>query len=169
MARFADLAPPSTCSKEPAKLYKRETTLAGRPFGHYGLPTALFDPSLAGLADALHDLPKAVPTPTPERLNQALRFIKISLNFYETEAAREDQLKDLIKELFPSAKWQDRTSGIRPEAIWDGQIFELKNERGNGGDPKAQTIGSYERLIGDGNNPGTVSTHTLDSFSITLT
>ncbi|KAJ7764534.1 hypothetical protein DFH07DRAFT_811530 [Mycena maculata] len=147
------LPSPSTCSTRPKDLYLHEGTLAGRPFGRCGPPTAIYDSRLAGLSDALRSLETSVPVPTPSKLAWAISFIRLALDFYATEDQREKELRKLIDEVFPGADWQRPSTIFRAEAIWDGQIFESKQERGNGGDPEIQCIGDYGKIVSDFSTP----------------
>jgi hypothetical protein len=74
------------------------------------------------------------------------------LEFYPHEADRERSIREVIDKLFPAAQWQHRleSGAAKPEAMWPGQVLELKNERGTSGDPTAQAIADYEKIVDDG-------------------
>ncbi|KAJ7230753.1 hypothetical protein GGX14DRAFT_554235 [Mycena pura] len=140
----------SECSKDPAVIYNDPATLGGRPLGGRGLPVALYNSSLAVLTDDLANLDSR-PAPPAWILEHAMDFIRICLAFYPYEAAI-GVVMDLV---FPGANWQKKTTkeykdakGETPDTTWDdGGVFELKNERGMSGDPTAQTIGDYEKIV----------------------
>ncbi|KAJ6584876.1 hypothetical protein B0H19DRAFT_399568 [Mycena capillaripes] len=140
---LSQLNAPSDCSKNPVVIYTHPVTLGGRPLGRCGLLVALYDRHLAALTDTLAD-PNSGPPPS-WIIYQALELIRLSLAFYDSEGDRENAIRPLIDKLFPGAKWQHRLHSGSAKAVWDSQVFELKNEKGNGGGPTAQTIGDYER------------------------
>ncbi|KAJ7029948.1 hypothetical protein C8F04DRAFT_1398071 [Mycena alexandri] len=148
-ATMGTLPTPSTCSTDPKMLFQHVGTLAGRPFGRCGPATAIFDTHLAGLSDALRDLAQAVPVPSTSKISWALEVFQVSLDFYKTEADMEKLIRPLINSLFPGGEWQHRIAGGKPEAHGPGWIFELKNLNGLGGDPEAQAIADYEKLLAD--------------------
>ncbi|KAJ7770714.1 hypothetical protein B0H16DRAFT_1306652 [Mycena metata] len=144
-----DLPSPSQCASDPRRLFEHSGTLAGRPFGRGGLPTALFDGHLAGLVDDLDDLKTAVPEPSPAMVSWALQYLQVAVGFDSKEAVMEAKLRPLLDHILPDAQWQQSIQGGKPEAHARGGIFELKNESGIGGDPQAQSIADYEKLIAD--------------------
>ncbi|KAJ7761883.1 hypothetical protein DFH07DRAFT_411702 [Mycena maculata] len=123
-------------------------TLGGRPLGRCGLPVALYSSQLAALTEAFTDL-KVREAPSAWILQQAQELIRLSLAFYNSEGEREDAIRPVIDRVFPGAKWRRRlaSGSAKPEAMWDGQVFELKNERGSSGDPTAQIIADYEKIV----------------------
>ncbi|KAJ7661870.1 hypothetical protein B0H14DRAFT_3076927 [Mycena olivaceomarginata] len=148
LMHLSQLSAPSECGKNPVVIYTHPATLAGRPLGRCGPPVALYNSHLAALTDALADL-HCGPAPSAWILEQTQELIRLSLAFYTTEVERENAIRPVIDRIFPGAKWQYRLEGgsAKPEAIWDGQVFELKNERGSSGDPTAQTIADYEKIV----------------------
>jgi hypothetical protein len=86
------------------------------------------------------------------------------LEFYPHEADRERSIREVIDKLFPTAQWQHRleSGAAKPEAMWPGQVLELKNERGTSGDPTAQAIADYEKIVDDG--PRAVRTQAFIQF-----
>ncbi|KAJ7747573.1 hypothetical protein B0H16DRAFT_1725992 [Mycena metata] len=148
-ATVGTLPTPSTCSTDPKLLFQHAGTLAGRPFGRCGPATAIFDTHLAGLSDALRDLPQAVPVPSTSKISWAMEFFQVSLEFHKTEGDMERLIRPLIDKLFPEGEWQHRIGGGKPEAHGPGWVFELKNLNGLGGDPEAQAIADYEKLLAD--------------------
>ncbi|KAJ7135412.1 hypothetical protein C8R43DRAFT_1020931 [Mycena crocata] len=143
------LPTPSTCSSNPKQLYEHAGTLAGRPFGRCGPPTCLFDSHLAGLADALRDLGSAVPLPSPSKITWGLSFFKVAVGFHSNEAEMEKVLRPLLDELFADGTWQQSIDGGRREAHGPGWIYELKKQKGLGGDPEAQAVADCEKLLCD--------------------
>ncbi|KAJ7475213.1 hypothetical protein B0H11DRAFT_2034570 [Mycena galericulata] len=143
------LPSPSACSSDPKKLFEHAGTLAGRPFGRCGPPSSLFDSHLAGLADDLRDLTQAVPVPSSSKVAWALKFFKVALAFHGSEKVMEKLMQPLLDELFEEGKWQDSIQGGRPEAHGPGWIYQLKTQKGLGGDPEAQSIADWEKLLSD--------------------
>jgi len=151
---ISSLNTPSECSKDPAVIYTDPATLGGRPLGGRGLPVALYDSHLAVLTDDLANLDSR-PAPPAWILELAMEFICISLEFYPKETDRERAIGAVMGRVFPGANWQKKTTkeskdakGGTPDATWDdGGVFELKNERGMSGDPTAQTIAYYEKIV----------------------
>ncbi|KAK7022318.1 hypothetical protein R3P38DRAFT_1116409 [Favolaschia claudopus] len=144
------LSAPSECGNNPIALYTHSGTLGGRPQGRFGLPTSLYSPQLAALSDILSKRSTGT-TPTAWILRQAQELITLSLAFYNSEEERENAIRPVIDRVFPGAKWHHKLPNgtATPAAVWEGQIFELKNERGSSGDPTAQTIADYEKIVDD--------------------
>ncbi|KAK7048918.1 hypothetical protein R3P38DRAFT_2506158 [Favolaschia claudopus] len=142
------LSTPSECGKNPVALYTHSGTLGGRPQGRFGLPISLYSPQLAVLSDILSKRATGT-TPTASILRQAQELITLSLAFYNSEDERENAIRPVIDRIFPGAKWHHKLSNgsAQPVAVWEGQIFELKNERGSSGDPTAQAIADYEKIV----------------------
>ncbi|KAJ7468484.1 hypothetical protein FB451DRAFT_1256371 [Mycena latifolia] len=148
--RVGSLPRSSACSSDPKQLFEHAGTLAGRPFGRCGPPTCIFDSHLAGLADALRDLAQAVPVPTSAKVAWAFKFFVVAVNFYNNEAEMEKMVRPLLNDLLDGGQWQHSIDGGRPEAHGPGWIYELKMQKGLGGDPEAQSIADCEKLLADG-------------------
>ncbi|KAF8215956.1 hypothetical protein K438DRAFT_1799823, partial [Mycena galopus ATCC 62051] len=132
---------PSACAADPKQLFERHSgMLAGRPFGRCGPPTSIFDSHLAGLADTLWDLTQAVPAPSSSKVAWALKFFILGISFHENETEMEEMVWLLIDELLCEG---------RPGAHGLGWIYELKKQKGPEGDPEAQSIANYEKLLAD--------------------
>ncbi|KAF8191638.1 hypothetical protein K438DRAFT_2018362 [Mycena galopus ATCC 62051] len=140
---------PSACAADPKQLFEHSGTLAGRPFGRCGPPTSIFDNHLAGLADALRDLTQAVPAPSSSKVAWALKFFILGIGFHENETEMEQMVWSLIDELLREGKWQQNIDGGAPWAHGPGWIYELKKQKGPEGDPEAQSIADYEKLLAD--------------------
>ncbi|KAJ6567255.1 hypothetical protein DFH09DRAFT_455714 [Mycena vulgaris] len=150
------LPKPFTCGSDPKQLFEHAGTLAGRPFGRCGPPTSIFDSHLAGLADALRDLTQAVPVPRSSKVAWALKFFIVAVGFHDDEAEMGELVRPLLDELFGGGEWQESIEGGRPGAHGLGWIYELKMQKGLGGDPEAQSIADCEKLLADKTMYGTI-------------
>ncbi|KAJ7928799.1 hypothetical protein B0H13DRAFT_1966242 [Mycena leptocephala] len=140
---------PSASGSDPKQLFEHAGTLAGRPFGRCGPPASIFDSHLAGLADALRDLALAVPVPSSSKVAWALKFFIAALGFYNDEAEIVENVRPLLVELFDYSEWHESIEGGRDLTHGAGWIYELKTQKGLGGDPEAQSIADYEKLLAD--------------------
>ncbi|KAK7030943.1 hypothetical protein VNI00_013890 [Paramarasmius palmivorus] len=151
ISRFSAAPSPSAGAENPSICYKGLVDVrAGRPAAIYGPSNALFDPHLARLTHELRNL-DTVPV-TPEMINLAYALLTKSADFYENERAKESAIRPLLGVLFPGGLWQlpIANSRAKPGAFrLLGLIFELKNEDGNAGDPEAQAILDYVKLLSD--------------------
>ncbi|KAJ7291104.1 hypothetical protein C8J57DRAFT_1491611 [Mycena rebaudengoi] len=158
------LPTPSTCSSDPKQLFEHAGTLAGRPFGRCGPPTPIFDSHLAGLTDALRNLTQAVPVPSPSKVAWGLRFFTVAIGFHNNEAGMERIMWPLINELFGDVEECQESIDGSLKARGPGWIYEFKMQKGLGGDPEAQSIADYEKLLAD----KTTMVHPLLHFSVHL-
>jgi len=125
----------------------------GRPSDRYGPPTALFDKALAVLQydfDHLESL-----TPSTMNVRDAFDLVSLSAGFFSGEDVREVALRTPLQALLPDGgKWQEPMVGgaVKPDGTWlEGffvyMILETKNEPGLGGDPFAQGLAVYTKII----------------------
>jgi len=63
----------------------------------------------------------------------------------------EREVQPLLNEIFGDGEWLKTIVKGRPNAHGAGWIYELKKQKGLGGDPEAQTIAGGEKLMGDSN------------------
>jgi hypothetical protein len=150
--RFANAPSPSTASTNPKLCYTGSIRIcAGRPASQHGPSNALLDPHLARLAHDLRNLEQI--EVASSMIDVALRLLNACAEFYNNEKTREQAIRLMLEEIFPDRNWQDRSvasGGAKPEAYWLlSLIFELKNERGNNGDPETQAIIDYVKILSD--------------------
>ncbi|KAK7447112.1 hypothetical protein VKT23_013751 [Stygiomarasmius scandens] len=142
---------PSSGSHNPESCYTGPSgARGGRPATYHGPSNALFDPYLAQLSHELRNL--HLVEVTSEVIHAAYRLLTISANFYPDDSARGQAVQLILREIFPGGVWQTRIANgqAKPVAFWLlSLIFELKNEKGNGGDPEVQTILDYIKILSD--------------------
>jgi len=157
LSRTLGIASPSECIKNFSNV--KETVLDpggpryGRPSDRFGPPTVLFNRALASLQYDLEHLEAL--TPPKETIPYAFQLVSRSAEFFDEEDWREENLRDILKELLPGqSKWQEPMAGgaIMPGGVWFERcavymILQLKNEPGLGGDPFLQSLAVYGKII----------------------
>ncbi|KIK52913.1 hypothetical protein GYMLUDRAFT_77698 [Collybiopsis luxurians FD-317 M1] len=152
MANISQLPSPSQSAIDPKSCHNvAGGVYDGRPAGFHGLPNALFDSRLAKLEEAMSNLDTIEVDKV--YIEFALKLISASIAFYRQDNHRERRLCEIIFDnLFPNGEWLKEIKHGKPEAFWLlSLIFELKNERGVGGDARMQCILDYLKLLNDPN------------------
>ncbi|KZT65274.1 hypothetical protein DAEQUDRAFT_814425 [Daedalea quercina L-15889] len=127
---------------------------AGRPDDNYGPSVALFHPTLGLLAYHLRHIDRDIPMVEPSDYDYRTThlFMVQALRSYETEELRVSAIRDSLKALLGrKLTWDERHSGIHPDAVFGGSppfgILEVKNEVGLGGDASLQAGLRYARIV----------------------
>ncbi|KAJ7155905.1 hypothetical protein C8R43DRAFT_1184004, partial [Mycena crocata] len=75
------------------------------------------------------------------------------INISSTEDVMEDVLEKAMRLkleiILPSPRWQVELAGGRIEGLGLGWMWELKKNRGLSGDPEAQVIAGYQKVLAD--------------------
>ncbi|KAK7472196.1 hypothetical protein VKT23_000318 [Stygiomarasmius scandens] len=146
LGRFGSAPSPSVGCTDLKTTYDgtKSFICAGRPAQRYGPPNALFDYRLARLSHEIRNLD--VSELSPGILGIAHELLVASADFYGSEQEREDVIYKILMKIFPNGTRQTCVNGKH----WSlSLIFELKNQRGNGGDPTTQAVLDYMAILAD--------------------